>query len=245
MRTGSKILLLAGSAEARQIGTALREQGVDLRALLSEPPRGANPMPMPYQMVDFADLAGLKRQMAGCDAVIDASHGFDGRMTDLGFAAASQSGLPFISLSRPVWAMDPADQLCGAGDVQQAVAMIPKGAKVFSATGWASLPDYADFAGERLFLRQTTRHDRPAPFDFVALVFGDPPFSQADETELFQRLGVEYLICRNLGGLPSRPKVDAALALGMKTILIDRPAAPKGSVVVADIAGVLAWVADL
>jgi precorrin-6A/cobalt-precorrin-6A reductase len=56
---------------------------------------------------------------------------------------------------------------------------------------------------------------------------------------------VEYLICRNLGGLPSRPKVDAALALGMKTILIDRPAAPKGSVVVADIAGVLAWVADL
>jgi len=239
------ILLLAGSAEARQIGAALRDQGFSVRALMSEPPRGSNPMPMPYELHDFDDLGGLTTQMQGCRAVVDASHGFDGIMTQQGYLAARQAGLPFVSLSRPMWDVEAGRNLQAASNVRSANAMIPAGARVFSATGWASLPDYLPFEGSQLFLRQTGRHDRRAPYDCVELVFGDPPFTLANEIALFERLAVDVLICRNLGGLPSRPKVDAAEALGLTTILIDRPAPPQGALVVRDVGAVLDWVAEL
>lgn len=245
MTGGSDILLLAGSAEARQIGAALRDQGIGVRALMSEPPRGSNPMPMPFALHDFNDLAGLTAQMQSCRAVVDASHGFDGIMTQQGFLAARQAGLPFVSLSRPSWDVGAGRNLQAAADVRIANAMIPAGRRVFSATGWASLPDYLPFAGSKLFLRQTGRHGRAAPYDFVELVFGDPPFTVADEIALFEKLGVEVLICRNLGGVPSRPKVDAAEALGLTTILIDRPAPPQGALVVRDVGAILDWVAEL
>jgi precorrin-6A/cobalt-precorrin-6A reductase len=245
MTGGSDILLLAGSAEARQIGAALRDQGIGVRALMSEPPRGSNPMPMPFALHDFNDLAGLTAQMQSCRAVVDASHGFDGIMTQQGFLAARQAGLPFVSLSRPSWDVGAGRNLQAAADVRIANAMIPAGGRVFSATGWASLSDYLPFAGSKLFLRQTGRHGRAAPYDFVELVFGDPPFTVADEIALFEKLGVEVLICRNLGGVPSRPKVDAAEALGLTTILIDRPAPPQGALVVRDVGAILDWVAEL
>jgi len=245
MTGGSDILLLAGSAEARQIGAALRDRGIGVRALMSEPPRGSNPMPMPFALHDFNDLAGLTAQMQSCRAVVDASHGFDGIMTQQGFLAARQAGLPFVSLSRPSWDVGAGRNLQAAADVRIANAMIPAGGRVFSATGWASLSDYLPFAGSKLFLRQTGRHGRAAPYDFVELVFGDPPFTVADEIALFEKLGVEVLICRNLGGVPSRPKVDAAEALGLTTILIDRPAPPQGALVARDVGAILDWVAEL
>ncbi len=67
----------------------------------------------------------------------------------------------------------------------------------------------------------------------------------ANEIALFERLAVDVLICRTPGGPPSRPKVDAAEALGLTTILIDRPAPPQGALVVRDVGAILDWVAEL
>ena len=243
-RTGS-LLLLAGSAEARQIAQALCAQGRSVRAVMSEPPRGPNPMPVPFEVLDAPDESGLAGAMAGAEAVIDASHGFDGAMTRAGAAAAAAMGLPFVSLRRPGWSAGEHPRWCAVRDIGAALALIEPGARVFSATGWASLPEYAGFPGAVLMLRQTARHDRPAPFDFVELVFGDPPFDVAGETALFRDLGVDTLICRNLGGMPSRPKLEAAKALDLAVILIDRPAVPAGVAVRASVAEVLDWVAAL
>lgn len=91
-------------------------------------------------------------------------------------------------------------------------------------------------------LRQTRRHTRPAPYPFVELVFGDPPFSVEDEQAVFQDLNIDTLICRNLGGRASRPKLDAATALGINVILIDRPLPPEGMQAVEDIETALDWV---
>jgi precorrin-6A/cobalt-precorrin-6A reductase len=239
-----RILLLAGSAEARRIAVHLRAQGVQVQALVSEPPRGSEPMPVPCRLSAFDDVAALAIQMAGYDAVIDASHGFDGQMSRAGCVAAAKAGLPFISLSRPCWGME-APNWCEVPDVRAAMPQIGAGLRVFSATGWDSLPDYADFAGAKLLLRQTTWHDRAPPFDFVELVFGDPPFSAAQEETLFRALCVDLLICRNLGGLPSRPKLEAAKALDLPVILIARPKGPAGAWVVSDVDAVLDWMAAL
>ena len=243
MKQGLKLLVLAGSAEARQIASAARLGGMAVRALVSEPPRGPNPMPVPCDLHGFDDLAGVMSQMQDCDAVLDASHGFDGRMSRLGHAAAAELGLPFLSYARPVWQVDAARDMHAATDVAE--AMMQAGSRVFSATGWASLPEYAGFKGEVVFLRQTTPHDRPAPYKFVQLVFGDPPFSQEDEVATFERLHIDTLICRNLGGRASYPKVAAALELGIKVILIGRPSLPPEATCVTDVEAAVAWLETL
>ncbi len=244
LRKGLNLLVLAGSAEARRLARGATEAGARVEAWVSEPPRGPDAMPVPCKLMAFDDVETVAAAMAGFDAVLDASHGFDGTMSAMGCAASRQLGLPFLTFQRPPWEIDvPTWQR--AADVAAAMPLIARGARVFSATGWASLPDCAAFPGSRLFLRQTSPHDRPVPYAFVEPVFGQPPFTVTGEADLFRRLAIDLLICRNLGGAASRPKLDAARALGIGAILIDRPALPPGVQVVTDMDVALEWVASL
>lgn len=242
-----KILLLAGSFEARRVAEALSAQGLIYDAWLNEPPRGAAPMPQIPVLRQFGSTQAVQAAMTegGYGAVIDASHVFDRSVTQMAFGAARALGLPYLRLERPAWQTAGHPRWRRAGDVAQANAMIPPHARVFCATGWESLREFIPFQGQRLLLRQTRTHDRPPPYPHVELVFGDPPFSTEQEVALFKRLDVDLLICRNLGGRASRPKLDAADVLDLDVILIDRPAAPDGLPSVAEIDAALAWLDGL
>lgn len=241
------ILLLAGSFEARRMAEALTNQGVSYDAWLSEAPRGDARMPQIPLLRRFDAPEEMRDAMVqgGYGAVLDASHGFDRHVTQQGFAAANMLGLPYLRLERPAWETEGHLKWRNAPDIITANAMIEQGARVFCATGWDSLPDYLGFKGEVLMVRQTRRHTRPAAYPFVELVFGDPPFTAANEQTLFKDLKVDTLICRNLGGRASRPKLDAAEALDLEVILIERPRAPAGITTVADIPAALDWIKTL
>ncbi len=241
------ILLLAGSSEARGIAEALSARGLRYTVWLSEPPRGPAPLPQVPQLRRFPDASAMQAALAqkGFTALIDAGHVFDRTAREQATAAATALGLPFLRVERPAW--DTAGQLHWqtAPDVASANRLIPQGARVFCTTGWDSLTDYAGFRGAVLMLRQTRKHDRPAPYPFVELMFGDPPFDAQQEEALFAKLGVDVLVCRNIGGAASRPKLDAAIALGLDVILLDRPARSGRLHVVADVGTALNWVEEL
>ena len=239
-----RILLLAGSMEARRIAEALLASGFDVLAVTSEAPKVPEAMPAEWVLMEDVTEPGLRAVMAGCRAVVDASHAFDRTLSVAGYAAAQAEVLPIIRFSRTAWELE-AEGWQRATDVAAAMALVPARARVFSATGWGSLPDYAGFPGARLLLRQTQAHDRVPPFDFVELIFGEAPFTADSEAALFRSLRVDLLICRNLGGRASRPKLDAALALGLPVILIDRPVLPALHDEVASVAEVLEWTRGL
>lgn len=247
MKSGPHILLLAGSFEARHLAERLSAQRVQYTAWLSEAPRGAAVMPQVPLLRRFGDSAAMQDAISegGFTAVLDASHTFDRSVTHQAVAAACALGLPYLRLERPAWNTMGKPRWHLAANVAEANARIDAGRRVFCATGWDSLSEYAGFAGEVLLLRQTRRHDRAAPYPFVELVFGDPPFSAEDEQALFTELHVDMLICRNLGGRASRPKLDAAEALDLDVILIDRPAAPEGILRVSGSDAAVDWVAKL
>ncbi|MEQ6203781.1 precorrin-6A/cobalt-precorrin-6A reductase [Sulfitobacter sp. HNIBRBA2951] len=236
------ILLLAGSFEARRVGEGLSAAGLSYAAWLSEAPRGDAQMAQTPLLRRFETAARMQEAVeeGGFTAILDASHTFDRHVTVQAAACANALGLPYLRLERPAWEIeDPAWH--AVPDVAAANALIGAGMRVFCATGWESLPAFEDFHGAKLLLRQTRRHARPAPYPFVKLVFGDPPFSASDEQALFAMLGVDMLICRNLGGRASRPKLDAASALGLEVVLIDRPPAPEGITTVAQVKTALEW----
>lgn len=242
-----KILLLAGSFEARNVAQMLSAREVSYDIWISEMPRVAAPMPQGPQLHQFTCAEKMQAAIAQgrYSAIVDASHVFDRRVTQMGFDAARKLGVPFLRLERPAWDTAAHPRWCEAVDVAQASAMIGPRARVFCATGWDSLPDYSPFRGDTLFLRQTRRHTRSAPLPHVELVFGDPPFDAAHEQVLFARLGVDLLICRNLGGVASRPKLDAAVALDLDVILVARPEAPQGLPRVGRIEKAIEWLVQL
>ena len=238
------ILLFGGSYEAQLLAQALTARGVAYTMWLFEAPRGPASLPQVPHLRRFKDAMEMKAEIAqsGFSAVLDASHAFDQVTTAQAYAAAQLLGLPYLRVERAAWDLSGHKRWNAAPNVPKATAMIAKGARVFCATGWDSLPDYAEFCGEVLMLRQTRKHSRTAPYSFVDLVFGDPPFDVESEVALFSELRVDLLICRNLGGEGSRPKLQAAETLGIDAIVIDRPETPSGIEIVHQIEAAIAWV---
>lgn len=240
-------MLFAGSTEARQAAAALEMTKVPFKAILTETPKGPNPLTFPAERHHFADTNAMRQvlRQSGCRAVLDASHGFDRALTDFGFKAATELQLTYLRLARPLWSSQDVPGAHHVPHIRDAMPLIKAGARVFSATGAKDLSVYKRFPGDHLFLRQTHQRLQVTPFDFIEPVPGTPPFTVADEIALFQSLKIDTLMCRNLGGTASRPKVDAALQLGLQIILIDPPLPPDGMLTVFSVNEAMAWVRNL
>ncbi|MFT7447321.1 precorrin-6A/cobalt-precorrin-6A reductase [Sulfitobacter sp.] len=245
MEPTSHILLIAGSAEAHDIATQIAQNGQRMQAILRAPERSFGPLAVASQIWAPASLEDMKFFLTqqGITAICDAGHGFDSDVSDLAATAAADLGLAYARVLRPVWPVDP--PLLRAASVRAAADLILPGARVFAATGRGSLPDFAPFKGAKLFLRQNGPNMRSALPDFVEPVFGTPPFTNVQEMALFQELDIDTLICRNVGGAPSRPKLDAARGMGLRTIVIDRPAPPSGALVLGSAKDALEWLDTL
>lgn len=242
----SGIVLLAGSMEARTLSDNLVAQGHRLVILVTETPRSGQAKSMAHRLcrdIVAEDVIAAAKEVQA-RGILDAAHGFDARASNAGWAAAQQLELPMLRFARPLWRAE-SPRWRRAGSVVAAMRFISPGARVFSATGWDSLPEYADFPGARLLLRQTRETDRKTPFPFVEPVFGVPPFTVESELQLFEGMGVDLLICRNLGGAASRPKLDAALRLGLDVILVDPPARPAALRTVATVDEAMEWATTL
>jgi precorrin-6A/cobalt-precorrin-6A reductase len=226
MEPTSHILLIAGSAEAHDIATQIAQNGQRMQAILRAPERSFGPLAVASQIWAPASLEDMKFFL-----------------TQQGITAICDAGLAYARVLRPVWPVDP--PLLRAASVRAAADLILPGARVFAATGRGSLPDFAPFKGAKLFLRQNGPNMRSALPDFVEPVFGTPPFTNVQEMALFQELDIDTLICRNVGGAPSRPKLDAARGMGLRTIVIDRPAPPSGALVLGSAKDALEWLDTL
>jgi precorrin-6A/cobalt-precorrin-6A reductase len=53
---------------------------------------------------------------------------------------------------------------------------------------------------------------------------------------------IEVLVTKNSGGQMTRPKLDAAAALGVAVVMVDRPPLPPGVATVSTVDDAVAWV---
>ena len=70
----------------------------------------------------------------------------------------------------------------------------------------------------------------PAMPDNCKIILARPPFPVEDEIALMRDEEVSLLVSKNAGGA-ARAKLDAARALGLPVIMIERPAVPADEVV--------------
>ncbi len=224
-----KILLLAGTSEARQLaGVLAKIPAFDVTASLAGATRTPLALGVETRVGGFGGAKGLADYLRQnrTDIVIDATHPFATNITAHAVQACRETGAAQVILQRPDWQPQAGDNWHFVDQLDQAAALIPKGAVVFLGTGRQTLPFFANLADHRLICRQIDPPDGPFPYPNGRFQVGRPPFSVADEIGFFKAEAIDWLVVKNSGGVASRSKLDAARALGLPVILQRRPCLP-------------------
>ncbi len=220
------LLVLAGTGEARRLCAALA--GRDVIASLAGAVNKPADLGVPMRIGGFGGQAGFEAFLAekGISAVIDATHPFASRITERTARVCAARGIAYLRLERPPWQPEPGDDWVMIADEGDAARHVSARDVVFLATGRQTLARFAGLGVAHVYCRQIDPPSGPFPFAGGEYVIGRPPFSIADEVALFTKLGITRLVVKNAGGDLSKSKLDAARALGIKVLMIERPPEP-------------------
>lgn len=239
-----RILLLAGTSEARALASQLSAQGHQVVASYAGVTEAPAVLPVPTRHGGFGGKSGQASFMAenGFDLVVDATHPFAARISARTAEICNEMTLPYLRLSRPCWDPDPAAPWHEVDAPSQLADVIPVGVRVFLATGVQSEAIARALPNRTLFCRKVD--EGPAPFPLSGgWETGRPPFEVAAEKALFQKLGITWLVAKNAGG-PAGGKLKAARDLGLNVVMIARPEGPDAPTV-QNVEEAMAWIDSL
>ncbi|WP_037310314.1 cobalt-precorrin-6A reductase [Ruegeria halocynthiae] len=238
------LLILGGTTEANALAKAVAAQGVSAVYSYAGRVDTPRPQPLPVRAGGFGGADGLAGYMRdnAVTHVIDATHPFAAQMSGNAVTACREVGVPLAALTRPAWHAQDGDRWAHVPDITAAVAALSGPAqRVFLAVGRMHLEDFAVQSQHHYLLRLVDEPDAlPSPHCDVVVSRG--PFSEADDRALMQRHGIELVVSKNAGGTGARAKLDAARALGLPVLMIDRPALPQ-RVELSSVTQVLDWLA--
>lgn len=221
-----KLLLLAGTSEARSLATALADEPrVDVIASLAGVTREPLDLPVPMRSGGFGGRAAFVQYLQDqqFDAVVDGTHPFAAKISKRCCEVTREMGIAHVQILRPEWQAQAGDLWTFIDDESKAAEHILQGDVVFLATGRQTLHRFGNLAGRQLICRQIDTSEGAFPFAGGEYLIGRPPFSVEEEVELFIRRKVDWLVVKNAGGMLSSSKLVAARQLQIPVLLISRP----------------------
>jgi precorrin-6A/cobalt-precorrin-6A reductase len=228
-----RLLILGGTTEASAL--ARRIMGLrDLQPILSFAGRTRSPIapPIPFRVGGFGGIQGLKRFLLDkkIDAVIDATHPFAAQMSRNCATACGELGVPLAVLTRPAWRRVEGDRWIQVSDMEAAVrALGNEPRRVFLTIGGLQLRSFAGAPHNHYVVRTIEPPDAIDLLPSVRLILARGPFRIEDEIRLMHDERVEILVTKNSGGDATGAKIDAARALGIEVVMVERPATDDGS----------------
>lgn len=201
--------------------------------------------PLPTRIGGFGGVGGLVAYLRreGISHVIDATHPFAAGMSRNAVAACGLTGTPLVAYERAPWQAGPGDRWTHVGSVEEAASALPDSpARVFLAIGKQTLAAFAAKPQHHYLLRLVDPPEGALPLPHATAIIAKGPFDVAGDTALLRDHAISHIVAKNAGGSGARAKLDAARALGLPVILIDRPEVPARDRV-DSIAAVLAWLA--
>lgn len=239
----TRILLLGGTTEATMLARLLAGAGMD--AIFSYAGRTDKPaaQPLPTRVGGFGGIAGLVAYLRAerITHVVDATHPFAAQMSTHAVAACAEADVALVGLERPGWPQGYGDLWTCVPDMAGAVAALPAtGARVFLAIGKQHVAEFAAKPGNFYLLRLVDPPAGPLPLPNAKAVIARGPFDMASDRQLLDQHAITHIVAKMSGGSGARAKLDAARALGLPVILIDRPQVPPRRVLDRPEA-VMAW----
>jgi precorrin-6A/cobalt-precorrin-6A reductase len=239
-----RVLLLGGTAEARALAARLHP-GVDvISSLAGRVPDPALPVG-DLRIGGFGGVDGMRRWLndSPVDAVVDATHPYAATITAHAAEVCGDMGIPHLVLARPAW--PPADAIMVSSDVE-AAKVVAEGefSRIFLTTGRSGVAAFKDL--EPWFLiRAVTAPDPQTLPRHHELVLARGPYHYDAELALLTTHRIDGLVTKNSGGVMTRPKLDAAAALGIPVVMVQRPALPEGVATVSTVEDAVTWVRSL
>ena len=199
----------------------------------------------PVRIGGFGGVDGLRKWLRDehIAAVVDATHPFAATITAHAAQVCAELRLPHLVLARPGW--DPGAAIVVASDAEAAeVAERQRYSRIFLTTGRSGI---APFAGSDAWflIRAVTAPDDDALPRRHQLVLSRGPYRYDDEFALLQEHRIDALVTKNSGGEMTRPKLDAAAALGISVLMVARPPLPAGVASVGTVGEAADWVTGL
>lgn len=236
-----RILLLGGTSEARALAARLHPDDEVISSLAGRVPDPALPAGQ-VRIGGFGGVDGLQGWLREnvVDAVVDATHPFAATITANAAAACRELGVPHLLLARPAWPSG--DAIVVMSDVQAAEVVAEQGfSRVFLTTGRTGTAAFKD-ADAWFLIRAVTAPDADALPEHHQVLLSRGPYRYEGELELLRDHRIDALVTKNSGGAMTRPKLDAAAALRIPVVMVERPALPPAVRTVTTVDDAVAWV---
>jgi len=238
------LLILGGTLEATAFANAAAEVG--LRGVVSFAGRVARPkrQPLPQRVGGFGGVEGLVAYMRAekITHVIDATHPFAAQMSSNAVQACTEAGVPLIALVRAPWRAQAGDDWTHVPDIASAVGALDRpAARVMLAVGRMHLQDFAPNPQHFYLLRLVDPPEIAPPFPDHHVLVSRGPFTAADDRALMAEHRIDLVVSKNAGGTGAYAKIEAARALNLPVIMIDRPVIPARTEAYS-VAEVMDWI---
>lgn len=246
----TRVLLLGGTSEASQLARHFLAKGVD--AVYSYAGRTDAPVeqPLPTRIGGFGGPDGLAAYLEEerITHVVDATHPFAAGMSRNAISACRDKDTPLCAFERTPWQAGEGDDWTHVANLAAAVAALPEEpASIFLAIGRQNIGAFAEKPWHHYLLRLVDAPQGKLPLPDAEAVIARGPFTEEGDRKLLKSRRVNLIVAKNSGGTGARAKLDAARALRIPVILIDRPSLPPRRVArsVAEVMDFLAHGADL
>jgi precorrin-6A/cobalt-precorrin-6A reductase len=236
-----RVLLLGGTSEARALAEHLHPDVEVISSLAGRVPDPALPVGE-VRVGGFGGVDGMRRWLvdANVDAVVDATHPYAATITAHATEVCAELGVPLVVLARPAWPAG--DAILVGSDVEAAKTIAAQRySRVFLTTGRSGIAVFTDIDAWFL-IRAVTPPDEQALPSRHHLLLSRGPYRYDDELKLLKEHRIDALVTKNSGGPMTRPKLDAAAALGVAVVMVDRPPLPAGVHTVTTVEDAAAWV---
>jgi precorrin-6A/cobalt-precorrin-6A reductase len=223
----SKILILGGTAEARDIATQLINSGHDVTSSLA----GVTSKPLlpegKVRVGGFGGAEGLRAYLKqeAIDVLVDATHPYAAIISRNASEAVQGSNAALMRFERVAWTMVKGDNWISVESLGEAAAFLPDGAKVFITTGRKELAPFLERGGVSGVIRTVEPPENTMPPNW-RVILDRPPHCVERELTLLQQESFSHIISKNAGGTATRAKLEAARELGLPVVMVQRPFKP-------------------
>lgn len=221
-----RALILGGTREGRDVAQLLTQAGWHVTSSLAG--RVSKPaLPVgEVRIGGFGGPAGLTRWVLanGIEVIVDATHPFAERISISAAEAARATGIPLIHVHRKAWEPQAGDRWISVSDMAGAARAVARDFHhIFLTIGRQNLHYFAADPHNLYVIRCVEPPEAPLPLRH-RVILDRGPFHLDGEKKLLIGNQIDCVVTKNSGGELTKAKLDAARALGISVVMIERPA---------------------